>query len=139
MKSLDQRLGELVTEMTPQALKQYRTKSQAGMSQETLVNIAESCVQEFPASGTAFSESRRIRRNNGATGAVDEAAALRQESDDLLTEAIARRDPRFAASIAQVKEVAGAVSNLTESQRREYEHCKMVGMSEADSLRAAQL
>jgi hypothetical protein len=115
MKGLDQRLGELVTEMTPDALRQYRTKTVAGMSQETLINIAESCVAEFPASSNA---GRKIRRHNGSQGIIDEGVRLRQESDDLLMEAIARRDPSFAASMSLVKETAGSVSNLSESPCR---------------------
>lgn len=133
MKSIDTLLAEAIGKMSPTTLGKYNERV-AGkkLPQENLVNIAESLVAQ---------EGQRspIRRNNGSQGVVDESARLRQESDDLLMEAIAKRDPAFASAYQLVKETSGHASNLTESQKKEREWLLAIGMSEADATKAVKL
>jgi hypothetical protein len=130
MISLDQKLGELVSKMSASQKEKFFELRKKEMTQEALVNLAESCcVDELPSAGTG----RKIVRNNGASSYAE--SDPRAESDRILMEALSKRDPELAKAI---KETA-AVDQLTESQRKEYEFCLMLHMSEADAMKVAKL
>jgi hypothetical protein len=134
MISLDQKLGELITEMTPEQLKAYRINSKAGAPIENLIYVAEAAIKELPKTeyiGRTGAQPR-ICRNDGTSGYAQ--SDPRAESDRLLTEALAKRDPRFAKAVAVSEQ---GVASLSESQKKEFDFCKMLGMSEADALKVA--
>jgi len=131
MENLEAKLGSLIQEMSPAQLKAYRAKTQGGETVETLLNIAEAAIEEFPAG--INEPGHKIRRNNGATH-VQENREPFAEADRILLEGIrARRPQAFQVSERATAEKAQA-SALTESQKKDYEFCKLIGMSEADAL-----
>jgi hypothetical protein len=127
MKSMETLLAEAVQRMTEDQRNKFIATKTTGMPIEGLVSLAESIC-----GGTAVRESqRRITRNNGAQRDGFQESDPRAESDRILTEAIARRDPAFAAAI---KETATA-EQFSESQKKEYEFAKLF-MSESDALKS---
>jgi hypothetical protein len=129
MKSIDTLLAEAIGKMSPATLGKYNERV-AGkrLPQENLVNIAESLVAQ---------EGQRspIRRNNGAQGLIDEGFSP-EKADAMLIEGLIKARPQQNAGL--IKETATA-DQLTESQRKDYEFAKMVGMSEEDALKSAKL
>ncbi len=134
MKSLDTLLAEAVGKMKPSTRKKFHEKTTGeNISQESLINIAESMVAED--GELAVRESRPIRRNNGASDpAYETVESIMAEGDRILMEGIAKRDPAFAKA-AQVSEAG--VSSLTPKQRADYEFCRLLHMSESDALKVA--
>jgi hypothetical protein len=91
--------------------------------------IAESVMKD-----ETIRESRtKITRNNGGTREPAETDP-RAESDRILTEALARRDPRFAKSL-EVSE--GGAERLSPQQKEDYDFAKLIGLSESDALKVA--
>jgi hypothetical protein len=137
MESIEGKLGRLISEMSRAALKAYRNTCQGCETAECLCNIAESCIKEFPKETTDVRESGyKIRRNNGGTY-VEESRESFAEADRILLEGIrAKRPQAFQVSEQATAEKARAAA-LTESQKKDYEFCKLLGMSEADALKVA--
>jgi hypothetical protein len=132
MKSLDQILGEAVTKMKPSQLRSYRGKTQGGEPIETLISIAESCLKE---GGEDARESGRqsIRRNNSGSYVDESGGGSEAESEAMLLEGLRRVRPQAFANSVEATEAA----RLTPQQRRDYEFCKMLNMSESDALKVA--
>ena len=131
MKSLDTLLAEAVGKMKPASRTKFNEQTRGeSISQESLINMAESLVAEDGAA--ELRESRPIRRNNGASSHVE--SDPRAESDAILAEAIAKRDPAFAKAV-QVSEAG--VASLMPKQRADYEFCRLLRMSESDALKVA--
>ena len=96
MISLDEKLGTAVAKLKPSGRKKYQERTRGErLSQETLINIAESLVAEDGA--VEVRESRSIRRNNGSAREAGQntEADFRAESDAILMEALSKRDPRL--------------------------------------------
>jgi hypothetical protein len=130
MESIDGRLGRLALEMTEAQRREYKRRSEgSGRSAENLIMIAESVMKD-----ETIRESRtKITRNNGGTREPAETDP-RAESDRILTEALARRDPRFAKSL-EVSE--GGAERLSPQQKEDYDFAKLIGLSESDALKVA--
>lgn len=135
MKSLDTLLAEAVGKMKPATRKKYneQTRRDDGVriSQESLVNIAEALLAED--GPLDYGRPARIKRNNGASSYAESDPLA--EADRIIEEAIGRRDPAYAKA-ASVSE--SALASLSESQRKEYEFCLMLRMSESDALKVAK-
>lgn len=123
MRSMEALLAESIGSMTEAQKNKFFFRRTKGMSLETQVNLAKEVL---------VSESQPIRRNNGASSYAE--SDPRAESDAILAEAIAKRDPAFAKA-AQVSEAG--VASLTPKQRADYEFCRLLHMSESDALKVA--
>lgn len=133
MISLDEKLGTAVAKLKPSSRKKYQERTRGErLSQETLINIAESLVAEDGA--VEVRESRSIRRNNGSAREAGQntEADFRAESDAILMEALSKRDPRLKAA-TEVSENG----RLTESQKQDYDFAVAIGLSESEALKVA--
>lgn len=123
-------LAESIGSMTEAQKNKFFFRRTKGMSVETQVNLAKEVL---------VSESRQpIRRNNGACGPVDEAEYSEEKSEAMLLEGLRKARPQsFERYDKVITEPTTAFAALTGSQKKEFEFCKMLGMSEADALKVA--
>ena len=135
MKSLDTLLAEAVEKMKPATRKRFAEQTRGErISQESLVNVAESMVAED--GEVSIRESRQpIRRNNGAQGPIDESEHSPEKSEALLLEGLRKARPQ---AFEKLTEQTTSHAALSESQRKEYDFCRMLRMSESDALKVAR-
>lgn len=127
MKSMEVLLSETLGAMSEKQKAAFFEKRQKGMPIEGQVSLAKECLAQE-------SFGQPIKRNNGASSYVEESEFSESKSEQMLAELMELSRPQaFKGSVA-LKEV----SALTESQKKEFEFCRLLGMSEADSLKSAK-
>jgi hypothetical protein len=129
MKSLESLLAEAVGKMTPDQRQKFIAAKTTGMPIEGILNLAESICGE-----TSVRESRAIRRNNGGQRVEESGDFSMEKADEILFEGLRKARPQAWTEVKESPEASG----LTESQRKDYDFCRLLGMSEADSLRSVK-
>jgi len=135
MKSLEAIVAEACDKMTPAQHEEFtrrRRRLGDGGTMEAVVFLAESVAKD----DTIGEFAPKIRRNNGGTY-VQESREPFAEADRVLLDGIKARRPQAFAQLAEQTTAEGAQTQLSESQKKDYEFCKLLGMSEADALKVA--
>jgi len=124
MKSLESKLAECVGKMSEAQREKFMKTRTYGASTETVLNLAESVLGEEPVRAA-------IRRNNGGQ-AVQEAEYSMDKADAMLIEGLRSRGclPQGTVECQEASALQGAA-------RKDYEFCRLIGMSESDSLKSA--
>jgi hypothetical protein len=142
MISLESRLAEAVSKMKRATLKKWREETYhdengGRLTLEAQINVAESLLREDGEVAVREPAMRgSIRRHNGGGAYVSESSRdPYAEGDRILMEGIKARRPQ---AFQEAKEGGPEGPALSESQRREYEFCKLLGMSEADAVKVAK-
>jgi hypothetical protein len=79
--------------------------------------------------------SGRIRRNNGGS-AIAESADPFAKGDAILLEGLHKARP--AHGMDKIAEAGQAFDGLSEAERADAEFCRLLGMTEAESLKVAK-
>jgi len=144
MLSLEAKLASVIEDMSEsQRAKFYAEVKERGIrgNVEPQLHAAERIMSEFPG------REKRYVRNNGAARRPSEAEQLSsamQEADATLFEALEASRPSAKGLSAALAESGGEFrrkpeeNELTESQRKDLEFCRLLGMSEADSIKVAK-
>jgi hypothetical protein len=128
MKSLDVVLAESIGEMTEAQKNKFFDARVKGSPVEAQVALAAEVLKESSGRGP-------IRRNNGGMRQLSEAeqhqCAL-DHIDTMILEGIREKRPQT------VKITEQTVGELSESEREDYEFCRLLNMSEADAMRVVR-
>jgi hypothetical protein len=118
-------LSESIGAMSEAQKNKFFFRRTKGMSVETQVNLAKECLSET---------DRTIRRNNGAQRVEESGDFSMEKADEILFEGLRKARPQAWTEVKESPEASG----LTGDQRKDYEFCRLLGMSEADSLRSVK-